>query len=87
MKEKELIALGFSKECVEEDVDYDGRYYDPFYYFTYDFGKGFSLITNASDELVDGKWVVEVFEEPNIRFTTSSDVMALIDLINRNIKK
>ena len=79
MKEKELIALGFLRN--------ENESVDPFYYFTYDFGKGFSLITNASDELVDGKWVVEVFEEPNIRFTTSSDVMALIDLINRNIKK
>ena len=79
MKEKELIALGFEK-CFGEPDEPD------WYYFTYDFGNGgFSLITNASDELVDGKWVVEVFEESSIRFTNSSDVMALIDLINRNI--
>ena len=77
MKEKELIALGFEK-CYGEPEEPD------WYYFTYDFGRGFSLITNASDELVDGKYVVEIFEEDSIRFTTSSDVMALIDLIKRN---
>lgn len=78
MKEKELVALGFEK-CFGEPDEPD------WYYFTYDFGNGgFSLITNASDELVDGKWVVEVFEESSIRFTASSDVMALIDLITRN---
>ena len=77
MKEKELVALGLTRV----DVNEDGY---SFYYFTYDFGRGFSLITNASDELVDGKFVVEVFEEDSIRFTTSSDVMALIDLIKRN---
>ena len=77
MKEKELIALGFEK-CY-------GALDEPdWYYFTYDFGRGFSLITNGSDELVDGKYVVEIFEEPNIRFTSSSDVMALIDLMKRN---
>ena len=77
MKEKELIALGFEK-CFGEPDQPD------WFYFTYDFGRGFSLITNASDELVDGKYVVEIFEEDSIRFTTSSDVMALIDLIKRN---
>lgn len=80
MKEKELIALGFSKEYGEPDSTQQ----EDWFYFTYDFGRGFSLITNASDELVDGKYVVEIFEEPSIRFTTSSDVMALIDLIKRN---
>ena len=77
MKEKELIALGFEK-CYGEPDEPD------WYYFTFDFSRGFSLITNASDELVDGKYVVEIFEEPNIRFTTSSDLMVLIDLIRRN---
>jgi len=80
MKEKELIALGFEK-CYGEPDEPD------WYYFTYDFGRWFCLITNASDELVDGKWVVEVFEDDNIRFTNSSDVMALIDLIKRNTIK
>jgi hypothetical protein len=81
MKEKELISLGFKKYFGEPD-DQEG-----WYYYTYDFGKGFSLISNPSDELVDGKWFVEVFEDENIKFINSSDVMTLIDLIKRNTKK
>jgi hypothetical protein len=80
MKQEELIALGFEK-CFGDSDQPD------WYYFTYDFGTGFSLISNASDELVDGEWVVEVFDEPNIRFTNSSDIMALVDLIKRNTKE
>jgi hypothetical protein len=77
MKEKELLALGFEK-CFGDADEPD------WYYFTYDFGIEFSLISNASDELVDGEWVVEVFENDRIRFTSSSEIMALIDLIKRN---
>ena len=81
MKEKELIALGFEK-CFGEPDEPD------WYYFTYDFGNGgFSLITNASDELVDGKWVVEVFEDTSIRFTNKKDLQQLIKLIEKNTKK
>lgn len=82
MKEKELVALGFTREeCIEEGVD-------PFHYYTYDFGNGsFSLISNSSDEVKAGKWCVEVFDDSSIRFTNSSDVMGLIDVINRNTIK
>ena len=82
MKEKELIALGFQRTDVTAEQSGDKA----FHYYTYDFGNGsFSLISNSSDELEDGKWYVEVFEDETIRFTNSTDVMALIDLINRNI--
>ena len=81
MKEEELIALGFEK-CFGEPDEPD------WYYFTYDFGNGgFSLITNASDELVDGKWVVEIFEESSIRFTKLADLVQLMTIINSNIVK
>jgi hypothetical protein len=80
MKEKELLALGFEK-CFGDSDEPD------WYYFTYDFGVEFSLISNSSDELINGEWVVEVFENDRIRFTNSSDIMALIDLIKRNTKE
>ncbi len=51
MKEQDLVDLGFTKE-----------FGDNFYYYTYDLARGFGLITQASDEVVDNKWVVEVFE-------------------------
>ena len=72
MKEQDIIDLGFTKE-----------FGDNFYYYTYDFARGFSLITQASDEVVDDKWFVEVFEtDQTIRFTNKGLVEALIIIIN-----
>jgi hypothetical protein len=74
MKEQDLIDLGFKKE-----------FGDDFYYYVYDFTNGFSLITNANDELLDNKWYVEIFNtKDQIRFTNKQDVNDLILLINSN---
>ena len=71
MKEQDIIDLGFTKE-----------FGDNFYYYTYDLARGFGLITQASDEVVDNKWVVEVFEtDEQITFTDVSKVRKLMDLI------
>ena len=73
MKEQDIIDLGFTKE-----------FGDNFYYYTYDFdSRGFSLITQASDEVVDNKWVVEVFEYRGICFTDKKPVKKLIKIINK----
>ena len=73
MKEQDLIDLGFTKE-----------FGDSFYYYVYDFVKGLSLITNANDELINGKWVVEVFEtNDKIQFTNIDSIKKLIKLINK----
>ena len=84
MKEKELVALGFERVDVSAEESGDTA----FHYYIYDFGnRTFSLISNANDEAVDDKWYIEVFEDESIQFTNSSDIMALIDIINRNIVK
>jgi hypothetical protein len=72
MKEQDIIDLGFTKE-----------FGDNFHYYTYDFARGFSLITQASDEVVDNKWVVEVFETSTIRFTDKKPIKELIKIINK----
>ena len=72
MKEQDIIDLGFTKE-----------FGDNFYYYTYDLAKGFSLITQASDEVVNNEWVVEVFETSMIRFTDKKSVKTLIKIINK----
>ena len=73
MKEQDIIDLGFTKE-----------FGDNFHYYTYDFARGFSLITQASDEVVDNKWFVEFFDShPTIRFTDKELVETLITTINK----
>ena len=77
MTEKELIKTGFERQEGEN-----------FYYFTYDFGNGStSLITNASDELVDGKWFVELFEDPELHFSDIEEVKILKEVLERNDKR
>lgn len=72
MKEQDIIDLGFTKE-----------FGDNFHYYTYDFARGFSLITQASDEVVNNEWVVEVFETSMIRFTDKKPLETLIKIITK----
>jgi len=73
MKEQDIIDLGFTKE-IDED----------FYYYVYDIARGFSLITQASDEVVDNKWFVEFFDShPTLRFTDKKPIKELIKIINK----
>lgn len=84
MKEKELVALGFTR--VDITAEESGEEND-WYYYILDFGnRSFSLISCTNEDAKDG-WFVELFEDDTIRFTNSTDVMALIDIINRNTKK
>ena len=75
MKEQDLINLGFIKESE-----------DDFYYYVLEFGRGFELISSANDELENGKWFVEVFEEDSIKFTDIKDLTEFIKIIKRNKK-
>jgi hypothetical protein len=76
MKEQDLVDLGFTKEFTEL-----------FYYYTYNLARGFLLITQASDEVVDNKWFVEFFDHPyqttEIGFTDKKSVETLITTINK----
>ena len=74
MKEQDIIDLGFTK-----------KFGDNFYYYTYDFTRGFSLITQSSDEVLDNKWVVEVFDtDPTIGFTDKEHVESFINIMNNS---
>ena len=81
MTEQDLIDLGFEKQIVtkgQSDSPIDWHYY------TYYFAKGFSLISQASDEVTDDKWFVEIFEtDGKIEFTDLYLVKELISLINK----
>ena len=86
MNEQDLVDLGFERTDVSAKESGDKA----FYYYTYDFTDGFSLITNASDEVttVEGyhRWYVEGFEAPEIRFVDRSELEQFINIANRNIK-
>ena len=74
MKEQDLIDLGFKKEYSDTK----------WYYYTYDLAEGFSLITNASDELLDNEWYVEVFESEKIRFVDRKEIEEFINIVKKN---
>ena len=80
MKEQDLVDLGFERTDVSE-IESGG---DPFHYYTLDFSRGFSLISNGSDEVENGEWHVEVFEAGEINFIDKKDIKQLIEIIKRN---
>lgn len=74
LTENELDSLGFKKGFCD-----DGSHY-----YTYEFSKGLSFITNSSDEAQDG-WYVEFFNtEIPVRFTDAESVKTMIGLIQKH---
>lgn len=80
MKEQDIIDLGFERVDITKE---QSGHEDDWHYYTYDFTSGFSLITQANDEVVDDKWVVEVFETSTIRFTDKKTIETLIKIITK----
>ena len=82
MKEKELIKLGFKKQ-VDED----------YYYYTLDIGNqpyssmNLCLITNANDDLIEGEWLVSIFDYDFIEFEDYDELKKLIDILYENTKR
>jgi hypothetical protein len=82
MTEQDLIDLGFEKIKVYKEES--GAPID-WHYYIYNFAKVFSLISQASDEIVNDNWTVGVFEsEGKIQFNDKSIVKLLIEIINKN---
>lgn len=79
MTEQELISLGFKKNT-EEDLD------GSFYYYTLDIVEGLYCITDASDEVENDEWTVELSFDciPRIKFRDVKSLTELIILLNQN---
>mgnify|MGYP000147169160 FL=1 len=77
MTENDLLQLDFTR--VDETAVSSGAPND-WYYYTYNIAN-FCLITPASDEVKDGEWYVEVFETPEIRFTSRTELEILMTLL------
>ena len=71
MKESDLLDLGFDQ--YEEDG---------FYYYSLDFGGGFSLISNASDEWSLDGIEVSIFDT-DIIFRNASDLWEFVEVLKR----
>ena len=80
MTEQDLLDLDFTR--VDETAKSSGMPYN-WHYYTYDIAS-FCLITPASDEVKDGEWYVEVFETPEIRFTSRTELEILMTLLINN---
>ena len=75
MREKDLIQLGFeSQDVTAKEVGTDNE----FYYYTLEI-EDLCLITNASDEEVNDKWKVFIFDYNGFEFT---DLLQLVKFIN-----
>ena len=83
MTAQDLLDLDFTR--VDETAESSGEPND-WHYYTYDIAS-FSLITPASDEVKDGEWYVEVFETPEIRFTSRTELEILMTLLINNCKE
>ena len=80
MKEQDIIDLGFERHDVTAEKS--GHESD-WYYYTYEFTRGLSLISCDSDlAKKNGQWHIEIFNtDEEIIFTDVSKVRNLMDLI------
>jgi hypothetical protein len=84
MEEKDLVDLGFERKDITAEESGNP---EDWYYYTYDFGNGcISLITPSNDEVKDGEWSAEIFEDETIRFTDAQDLKIFKEIIERNIQ-
>jgi len=83
MTEKDLLDLDFTR--IAETAENSGTSKD-WHYYVYDVGS-FSLISAASYEVENDEWFVDVFESPEIRFTSRTELEILMTLLINNYKE
>ena len=85
MKEYLLVNLGFERIDVSAEESGDNA----FYYYTKDFGEKnvLSLISTTNDQVEDGEWYVEVFEDDVTEIDDEDDLKDFIEIITRIVNK
>lgn len=79
MKQTDLLELKFNKEYSEEK---------DWYYYYYNLTNDITLISPASDEVVNDNWFVCIMESsPEIEFNNLKELKEIINLIEKNKKK
>jgi len=84
MTEQDIIDLGFKKQEVSPE---ESGCEKGFMYYTLDISGGFSFISNANDEVKDGKWFIEFFDcYPPIRFEEVEPLKVMIETAKQCLK-
>ena len=78
--EQDLIDLGFEKKS--ETVESSGSEND-WHYYTLDIGD-MCLITNDNEDAEKDQWAVYIFDNLEIVFRNSEDLVQLVHLLKRN---
>lgn len=90
MTQTDLLELKFKKEY-SEDKDW--------HYYVYDLTDGVTLISPASDEVVDDNWFVCIYEwqrkccskrmetSPEVEFNDLKELKQFINLVEKNKRK
>ena len=79
MTQTNLLDLKFKKEY-SEDKDW--------YYYVYDLTDGITLISPASDEIVNDNWFVCIMEtSPEVEFNDLKELKQFINLVEKNKRK
>ena len=79
MKQTDLLELKFNKEYSEEK---------DWYYYYYNLTNDITLISRASDEVVNDNWFVCIMESsPEIEFNNLKELKEIINLVEKNKRK
>ena len=74
---KKLIKLGFKRKNDESDSRH------PYHYYSYDVGNDCLLISNCSDERIEGAYEVEFFEISEFKFQDLKHLKKLVKLLKQ----
>ena len=75
MTEAELQSLGF--EQIVED--------DSWYYYTMTIGNSTTFVSNASDDVVNDEWYIEMFWDDSIRITQYMEAARLLTILRNGV--
>ena len=77
MKENIFIELGFEKTIVTAEESGSPK---DWYYYSLDIGS-LSLLTSASDEIVDGNWYCYFIESDDFKMDNEEDLRDLVRIL------
>jgi hypothetical protein len=79
MTQQDLIDLGFTKEEMTDDDDFD-------YYYVYEITENTTLISDSASLSGDNNWSVELFDDDKLCFKEVNELKLFINLIKMNRK-